>query len=123
MGATAGTAGEGVPAEATGGSTGASEAGATAGAAGAGLVSPICGRAGAGWGDGEGDGGAAGGLAPPVTSALGPSWVWLISDSDMRESPPCVVHEARPAACTTTGSVPSPLTESGSNRAPSRSIH
>jgi hypothetical protein len=27
----------------------------------------------------------------------------------MRESPPCVVHEARPAACITTGSVPSPL--------------
>ena len=100
--------------------TGASR-GAAGRPAGAGLVSPICGRW---WGVAAGVlAGAAGGLSPPGSPVIGPSWVWLISDSDMRESPPCVVHEARPAACTTTGSVPSPLTESGSNRAPSRSIH
>ena len=53
-----------------------------------GRVSPI-------FGLGAGAGRAAsGGLAPPAASGGGPSGVWLISVSDMRESPPRVLCRA-----------------------------
>ena len=81
------------------------------GAAGAGRVSPIFGLRGA-----AGRARASGGLVPPAASGGGPSGVWLISVSDMRESPPRVL-------CRVATPVPGPLTGSGSNRAPSRSIH
>ena len=54
--------------------------------------------------------------ALPAASGGRPSGVWLISVSDMRESPPCVLCRA---AMRSRARSPG----SGSNRAPSRSIH